>query len=384
MALDNQPSKRIRFLESLGADPATIEELLAYNDRAFDHASMGTEAHLRLPPELHIAAWRVYGVEAEQIGGFAALRKRLVQLRFPVQAGISQSGAYRAATRRGIFTDEMPEASGLQLTHPEKLQLRIHESLAGPIPVLIARGRADFVALLQTLIHRNEPAPIPDSMGAMMVAGFNNWDRVGALKARWCEEHPDDVIGQGWAREFQDNVVPNKELYQDSFILLSDGSYSGVAAADLGLAEDEWRQLSVAIRLEHECTHFFTRRVFRSMQNHALDELLADYRGIVAATGRFRADWFLRFMGLENFPEYRSTGRLGHYRGDPPLSDKAFGVIQSLVKRAADNVERFDHEHAELLKTREAQLRMLLALCRMTLDQLAADACSVRLSSALN
>jgi hypothetical protein len=312
------------------------------------------------------------------MGTFAALQGRLVQLRFPVRPGISQDESYRSATRRGMATDAMEEATGLQLTNAAGLQLVVHESLAGPIPVLIAAGRADFVALLQALTHRNEPVLIPDSLGAMMVAGYNNWDRVHALKSRWLAEHPDDITGDGWAREFQDRVAPNKELYQDRFVLLSDGPYSGVAAADLGLAEDQWRRLSVTIRLEHECTHYFTRRVFGSMQNHVLDELLADYRGIVAATGRFRADWFLRFMGLENYPDYRPTGRLAYYRGNPPLSDNAFGILQFLVIRAAVNVERIDRERANEHGSSFPEHRVLTMLARSTLDELAAYDGSLR------
>lgn len=45
-----------------------------------------------------------------------------------------------------------------------------------------------------------------------------------------------------------------------------------------------------------------------------LDELIADYAGIVAAWGRYRADWFLRFVGLEDYPRYREGGRLQNYR----------------------------------------------------------------------
>jgi hypothetical protein len=378
MTMDTQLTERVRFLESLGADRRTIEELVAYLDRVFDRTPVGAEPEFPLPAEPHVAVWREYAAEAEQIGAFAALAKRLVQLRFPIRAGISESEPYRSATRRGISTDGMPEATGLQLSRPEKLQLVIHESPAGPIPVLVADGRADFVALLQALTHRNEPAPIPDSLGAMIVSGYNNWDRVRRLKERWQAAHAEDFLGEGWAREFQENVVPKKELYQDRFILLSDGPYSGVAAGELGLADDEWRRLSVAIRLEHECTHYFTRRVFGSMQNHVLDELIADYRGIVATTGRFRADWFLRFMGLENYPEYRPSGRLGYYRGEPPLSDAAFAVLHTLVKRAAEYLERFDREHAVQLTSPESQLRMLLALARMTLDDSASDGDSLR------
>jgi uncharacterized protein DUF7005 len=90
--------------------------------------------------------------------------------------------------------------------------------------------------------------------------------------------------------------------------VLGSGPYSGAAAADVGLDEAEWTRSSIAIRLEHECTHHFTRRVLGSMRNRLADELIADYMGIVAATGRFRADWLVRFLGLERYPIYRPVG----------------------------------------------------------------------------
>jgi hypothetical protein len=91
-------------------------------------------------------------------------------------------------------------------------------------------------------------------------------------------------------------------LYQDRLIILSAGPYSNVTASNLGLTETEWQQLSLKIRLEHESTHYFTRRFFGSMRNNIADELIADYRGIVAALGYYRSDWFLHFVGLESFP----------------------------------------------------------------------------------
>ena len=42
----------------------------------------------------------------------------------------------------------------------------------------MAGAREDFVFLVQSLTQRNEPEPVADSMGACIVAGYNNWDRV--------------------------------------------------------------------------------------------------------------------------------------------------------------------------------------------------------------
>ena len=48
------------------------------------------------------------------------------------------------------------------------------------------------------------------------------------------------------------------------------------------------------------------------------------WAGLAAAVGRFRADWFRRFLGIEDDAHYRTGARLDLYRGAPPLSDGAF------------------------------------------------------------
>lgn len=366
---------RASVLARLGANAAEIEELLAYGRNTFDHSRLVFPLQFPLPAEPHVEAWQEYAEEAERIGVFPALRKRLAQLNFPIQEGISLTDSYKAATRRGESVQELPEATGLVLACPEQLELLIYPSLAGQLPVLIAGDRRDFVALVRALLNRNEPKLVPDSMGAVMVAGFNNWDRVRRYREKWSAENP----GGDWSDEFQ-RLIPQKELYQDRFMILSRGPYSAVSAQEIGLADGEWRRLSLTLRLEHECTHYFTRRVLASMHNNLMDELLADYRGTVAAVGRFRADWFLRFVGLERFPEYREGGRLQNYRGEPALSDGAFRILQKLVKAAAENLECFDHAHASELETRNSQALLLVALTYLTLEEYASDQAATRLA----
>ena len=357
------------LLASYGASASEIEELLAYNRSSFDRRGAYTPPVFPLPAESHVAAWERYALEAAEAGPFAALRRRLVQLRFPIREGISQTEAYRAATLRGAPTDGMTEASGLVLARPEELRLIVHPSPAGQIPVLIPGGRMDFVALVRALTMRNEPGPVPGSMGACMVSGLNNWDRIREHQRRWRAESG-NRSETGWQEEFR-RFVLRKELYQDRFLIISDGPYSNVSAGEIGLTEQEWRRTSTTIRLEHECTHYFTLRVFGSMRNNLLDELIADYAGITAA-GRYRADWFLRFMGLESFPAYREGGRLQNYRGEPPLSDGAFRVLQGLVKDAAENLGRLDSDPAYLPGRETEDLAgTLLALTGFRLEELA-------------
>lgn len=366
----NQQQLRANVLADYGATAQQTEELLAYNQNIFDHSFLTLSAKFPLAPEPHVAAWEEYATLAQEVGVFQALSTKLVQLKFPILEGISQTQAYGFATRKGVSVDGMVEATGLILQQPEQLQLMLHQSLAGVIPVLLTRNREDFVSLVQALTMRNEPLPVPASMGACMVTGFNNWDRVRQYRQQWQVKNFGNCSESSWLEEFG-RLIPQKQLYQDRLIILSDGFYSNVSANDIGLSEPEWRRISLNIRLEHECTHYFTQRLFGSMRNNLLDELIADYRGIVAAIGHYRADWFLRFLGLESFPDYREGGRLQNYRGQPPLSEGAFKILQALVKSAAENLERFDAEHGGELRTLNSQPIMLIALTYLTLEELA-------------
>ncbi len=367
----DQQEFRQSVLASYGASAEETEELLAYNQNVFERSCLKNSVKFPLAPEAHAIAWEEYAVAAKTVGAFEVLQ-RLVQFRFPIQEGISQTEAYRSATRRGVTVDDMPEATGLVLKQPEQLQLVVHQSLAGAIPVLLAGNREDFVSLVQALTMRNEPDPVPASMGACIVSGFNNWDRIRSYRQQWEARNSDNCSEENWATEFK-RIIPQKELYQDRFIILSDGPYSNVSAQDMGLSEAQWRSLSLTIRLEHECTHYFTRRLFSSMRNNLLDELIADYMGIVAATGYYRSDWFLRFLGLESFPHYREGGRLQNYRGQPPLSDGAFKILQALVKDAAENLERFHAQHEGKLRDTNIQPLMLMSLTYLTLEELASQ-----------
>ncbi|MBW4562716.1 MAG: hypothetical protein KME32_16520 [Mojavia pulchra JT2-VF2] len=378
----DQQSFRSHVLAYFGATAAQAEELLVYNQNVFNHNTLAHTIKFPLPPEAHVAVWEEYAVAARVVGTFEALKRVLVQLRFPIVEGISQMETYRAATRRGVVVDGMTEATGLVLQQPQKLQLILHQSLAGTIPVLFTDNREDFVSLVQALTKRNEPQPVPASMGACIVSGFNNWDRIRKYRQKWEAESFANRCQNNWQAEFQ-RLIPQKELYQDKFIILSGGSYSNVSASDMELEECQWQRLSLTIRLEHECTHYFTRRLFNSMRNNILDELIADYRGIVAATGFYRADWCLRFLGLESFPNYREGGRLQNYRGQPPLSDGAFAILQALVKAAAENLQCFHVDYPEDLTDANMQPLMLMSLTHLTLEELASQEAKFRIQQTL-
>jgi hypothetical protein len=360
-----------------------LDDLRRYVAERFDPSSLPTALRFPLPDEPFVACWREWADEASRRGGiFAVLRAHLPQLAFPIREGVSETDDYRAATRRGANPAGLETATGLSLRAPDALELEIHPSPAGRVPVLVTPVREDFVTLVRALAKRGEPAPIPDSQGAAMVGGFNNWARIGKLRRRW--ESLDARCRQTdtWQEELA-RIARSPELFRDRFILLWDGPYSGVPGDELGVDPERWRRLSLRIRRDHECVHYLTVRLFGRMRNHAFDELLADYSGMVAAIGRFRADWFLRFMGIESSGRIRPGGRLWIYRGDPPLADRALQGLGALLRGAAGNLERLDASWLGEDRSLEARSRALAALALLRLDELAGPAAEDLLAESL-
>lgn len=360
---------RIEVLAEQGASQQEQEEMLRYNQNLFCKKPASLPASFPLPSEPHVEVWKGYLEDSKGMDLFRVLQIRIVQLQFPIIEGISRSQDYVAATRRGVWPEERSADERLTLESPGELKLLIHQTPAGEIPVLIPGTRGDFVRLVQSLTERNEPVPVPDSMGACMVAGFNNWDRIRAYRKRW-EAGQRGHTDTAWNEEFR-SLIPRKDLYQDRFMILSDTPYSNVPAEKLGLDEQEWKKLSLQIRLEHESTHYFTKRVFQSMHNRFHDELIADFMGIRAAIDSYRGDWFLSFMGLEQPAGYREGGRLQNYRGDPPLSDGAFGVLCALARSAAANLQQFDASCGRKMDGLNGRAAAIMTFCRFTVEELA-------------
>ena len=355
--VNEQIERRTNELRSRGATEAEAAALLTYNTNVFRPPP--DDLRLPLPDEEFVRPWRAYAEEVRNSGTLRSLEPYLVQLRFPVQADISRSSGYTDVTQYGRSFSESRQWLGLGLSHPELCPVDIYSTPTGHIATITAEQRGDFVLLVQAFGHKNEPVPLPPSMGALMVAGYRNWHRVTQI----LEQNEPLAAKQ---------IMANRSSYQDRFILLSKGNYSGVTPNQIGLTAEEWRETSWLIRREHETAHYFTRRVLQSMRNNILDELLADYCGIVAASGRFRAEWFLLFMGLETYPRYRPGGRLENYRDN--LDDSAFGILQSLVYDAAHSVESFDRELRRQGAASCDWPSVLLTLQHYCLEELAADA----------
>jgi len=351
--------QRALFLEQFGFDGQLIPQLLEYGEALIADDSVADLQQLPLMDEPFVKTWERYEREAEQNGAWAVLNQHLVQLAFPIDSSIADSPEYLAATRRGIRPSSPHPPT---VVAPDKISIHLQSTLAGRIPVITMAQREDFVTVVRALLRKNSEETIPESMGASMVAGYTNWERIERYREQWERSHP---FGN-WADAFKD-LVQDKSRYQDRFILLSGGAYSGIAGKDVNISAPEWKSTSIELRREHECVHYFTRRVFGSMRNSLLDELIADAVAVRQVAGRIRKDWLLQFFGIENLPEYRTGGRLENYVPESLLS--GFDQLTELMALAIENVALVDDEVQSIPGW--SNLIFTLALCSCSLDELA-------------
>ncbi|MEO8197982.1 MAG: ATP-binding protein [Thermoanaerobaculia bacterium] len=362
---ESAESERRRLLTGLGAEGSALDALTDYLGQSYPELP-AAELTVELADEPQIPFWRQYAAEARESGVATTLARRFPQLGFPVATGTSESTEYRRATRQGEV--DPARRVPLEIEREHLLSLHVEESIAGAIPVLIARHRNDFVLLVRALTARNEPEPVPDAMGACLVKGLVNWDRVGAERRRFEASLGSlgrPATGEEWAAEMASRIRPRKELWQDRLILLSDGPYSAVPAAEVGLDPATWRDRSLALRLAHECFHCLTLRRHGLLRSHLLDELLADYVGSIAAFGSYDARRALRFLGLNVDAPSLSGGRWEIYRG--ALPEAAIPVLARLVERAAEALEKLP----AVPLPPGARARQLLGLAALGLDGIA-------------
>lgn len=223
-----------------------------------------------------------------------------------------------------------PVFPNVRLGDYTSLETVLFRSYAGRIPVMHMKDRDEFEKLICAIFYKGEKREIPKSMGALAIKGWK------------------DLFGK-----------PHRA------ILLSDGYYSAVPPEDVGLNASEWLQKSYVLRRTHECTHYYTLRACGFMNNALKDELIADAMGIIEAFGEYRADLFLRFVGLENYPEYREGGRLQNYLPKDRQSTKEeFKEMQDTAHTAAHALEAFLRKNPEYMKDDAGKLNLLDKLAK--------------------
>lgn len=324
---------------SPSADPSVAGAVAAYCRNPFDPGKLPPPPVFPLADEPHLADWRRYARRGGR-APFLFLRGIFPQLRVPIRAGISERPEYRRALRGDGPVAPAGGGGGLRLRHPGRLGLRIHPHFAGCLPVLETSDRSDFEALGRALGHRSEPVAVPPGVNALTISGFLNRDRVVRYRAAWARGRSGREAAERWPEEMARADREEPSRFRDRFLLLHRGPYSGVGPERLGLdlSAERWLDVSDLLRLEHEFTHYATKRLYGVMRNNLLDETIADCLGMTAALGRYRKDWGLAFLGLDRWPRIAAAGRARAYRGE--LGTEAFRRVCRRAVEAAAALER--------------------------------------------
>jgi hypothetical protein len=361
-------TERHEVLERFGFARGTIDRLLSGLARSVPPVCPDPAA-AAFENELFVSDWIDCCLEARRRGAVPALQDFLFELNFPIAGGISGSPEYQSLALAGHRSLEEVRrhitVACPTWEEPDGMRVFLHDTGAGLLPVIHAASRTDFVTLVRAIVHRNEPVPIPRSMGSNFINGYTNRRRY--LRVR--EALVRGVLGP---------ESRNPQLWRDKLLLLTSGPYSGISPETMGLDPSEWNRRSTAIRLHHESCHYIARRLFPELKFGIQDELVADFVGLTEATGRFRAADFLHFMGLENHPECRADGRLKTYDRKLMQEPEASEAIARLLVAAAGTLEEF-FSTWEVVRYHREKLRIVASLTHLPLELLADASAGSRL-----
>ena len=253
------------------------------------------------------------------------LSDRYPQLRLPVRTGMHDTELYKNVVLRGEKISDHENAFSMD----PRDQLYTCNTPVGAIDALQLHRREDFEHAYQALAYRCEPVEILPSVGAGIIRGLINWQKIRSHKAAYLAAGHLD-----WSAEFK-RFTADKSNYLDALILLSSGPYSDIPAERLHLSENEWRSKSVQIRMYHELTHFICLKIAPEKKDALRDEIYADCIGLIAAFGKYDTYWAKLFLGIEG-DEFREGGRLEHY-ADGNVTDH-IPRAHSLIHEAAEGV----------------------------------------------
>jgi hypothetical protein len=202
--------------------------------------------------------------------------------------------------------------------HPELIRAEIYNSFAGEIPIIYCPDKDDFELLVTNTIYKGIRPENLSQTGASFAFG----------KAT-------------------------------RFIILSSKPYSNIPASEIGISDEDWAEKSMIIRREHECTHYFTKQNYGVSENRLHDEIMADFFGIYEAFGYYKAEYFLRFVGIVG----TSGGRLKFYTEG--LSENVCKAVAVTAESAAEFLEKWSASAEFKAMERSDRVRYL---CKIGLD----------------
>ena len=232
---------------------------------------------------------------------------------------------YKILDYAGLFgvekaiNDKLLSKRPVDFRSPDTLSIEIYDSFAGKIPVIYVRDTQDFEQLVTNIAYKGVRPEGLSTTGASFISGKTT-----------------------------------------RFILLSAKPYSNVPAAELGLPDEaEWEEKSLILRRGHECTHYFTKQNYGISNNLLHDEIMADFIGMQEAFGFYKAEWFLRFMGIIE----GSGGRLSFYTN--ALPERVRSAVSELARCASYGLEAWSKREDFLSMTTGERIR---AMCLAGLE----------------
>ena len=193
------------------------------------------------------------------------------------------------------INEKVCAARPVEFRSPGTLKIEMYDSDAGRIPIIYVRDTADFEQLVTNIAHKGIRPDNISTTGASFISGKST-----------------------------------------RFIILSAKPYSNVPACELGLPDEaEWQEKSLLLRRGHECTHYFTKQTYGITNNILHDEIIADFMGIYETFGFYKAEWFLRFMGIIK----GSGGRFVYYTKELP--ERVSNAVSELTELCARNLEKW-------------------------------------------
>ena len=178
----------------------------------------------------------------------------------------------------------------------EDITIEIYNSVGGEVPIITFGNSSDFEDFIVNLTCKGSRPDDISQMGASFIYGE-----------------------------------------KQKFLVLSKKYYSNTEPEYVSLSSEEWREKSMVIRREHECTHYYTKRFYGSASNNLHDELIADFVGIYEAFGYYDAKLFQHFMGIDGTGT--NEGRLSLYTVG--LSQEVRNTIADIACKCSEYLEKF-------------------------------------------
>lgn len=213
-----------------------------------------------------------------------------------------------------------------KFSNPAKIMLTFTKTMGGTLPVIFTSNHEDFKKMEALISGRDDLRELPLTVNAFTIS------------------------------------ARNKKIYNHRIILLNEAPYSNIAADNFGLNTAEWLKKSYKLRLRHEAAHYETLRILGGMKNHALDEILADALGQIAAFGNFSAARQRLFFGLNGD---KCTGRLQFY------CQKVLENERPLIYCAVDKVlDAVEEKICNALKENVSEKNLLYMLAGQSILEL--------------